>query len=151
MLALSSGKLHKGGTPDLLSAARVVLNDWNAQKVPYWSEPPDMKEHPSNKPDTVSATMAAKYGLVGDKMEGEAEVIVPGAEDVGQAKIVSGFAPAFDLGGLFSQADAGAFEGEGASADCEMQDGDQEGVVKNAGDDVCVSSTEYNTTGKADR
>ncbi|KAG6336431.1 hypothetical protein ID866_2674, partial [Astraeus odoratus] len=40
MFALSSGRLLKGGTPDVLSAARQVLMDWNQQKIPYFSVPP---------------------------------------------------------------------------------------------------------------
>lgn len=132
MLALSSGKLHKGGTPDILASARVVIQDWNNQKIPYFSEPPDMNEHPSNVPATVTASNAAKFGLGG--VEGET-VVAPGAENVGQASIVKEMAPAFDLGGLFSQADAGAFEG----GDCEMQDGEQTGLT-GAGDDAYVLS-----------
>ena len=53
-----------------------------------------------------------RYGL--------GSTIAPGAENVGSAQIVTEFAPAFDLGSLFSQADAGAFAG--GSADCEMQE-----------------------------
>ena len=44
--------------------------------------------------------------------------VVKGAEDVGSMSVVKEMAPAFDLGGLFEKADAGAFE------DCEMVDGD---------------------------
>ena len=36
-------------------------------------------------------------------------IIAPGAENVGETQIVTSFAPAFDLGGLFNQADKGAF------------------------------------------
>ena len=42
--------------------------------------------------------------------------VAPGAETVGQAQIVTEFAPAFTLDGLFGAADAGAF----GSADSEM-------------------------------
>ena len=37
--------LQLGGTPDLNSSARQVLNDWNQQKIPFFSEPPAI--HPS--------------------------------------------------------------------------------------------------------
>ena len=119
MLALNSGRLHKGGTPDILASARQVIHDWNAHKIAYFSTPPAV--HPSAMPSTVSGEVAAKYGLT-DRMEGDTGVIVPGAEDVGSAQIVTEFAPAFDLGGLFSQADAGAF-------DYEMQDDAQDDGV----------------------
>ena len=45
MLALLTGRLLKGGTPDVLAAARQVLTDWNHQKIPYFSVPPSV--HPS--------------------------------------------------------------------------------------------------------
>jgi nuclear GTP-binding protein len=48
MLALASGRLLKGGTPDIVGAARHILMDWNHQKIPYFSVPPEV--HPSNLP-----------------------------------------------------------------------------------------------------
>ncbi|KAG2069012.1 P-loop containing nucleoside triphosphate hydrolase protein [Suillus decipiens] len=84
MLALDSGDLLKGGTPDLLSAARHVLMDWNHQKIPYFSVPPTI--HPSSMPSATT-----------------------GAETVGQAQILNSFSKPFELAGLFGTADAGAF------------------------------------------
>ena len=102
MLALTTGRLLKGGTPDILSAARTVLTDWNHQKIPYFSTPPTV--HPSLVPSTVPGTEGAQ--------------VAPGAENVGQAQIVSEFAPTFTLAGWFGAADEGAF---GESVDEEMQ------------------------------
>lgn len=51
-------------------------------------------------------------------------IIAPGAESVGQAQIVTGFAPAFTLEGLFGQADEEALNGPQAEDDG-MQDGDE--------------------------
>ncbi|EJD00552.1 uncharacterized protein FOMMEDRAFT_159288 [Fomitiporia mediterranea MF3/22] len=127
MLALSTGRLHKGGTPDVLSAARQIIHDFNTHKIPYFTEPPSV--HPSSVPSMVSGGTAAKFGF---NSVGEGGVVAPGAEDVGSAKIVNEMAPAFDLGGLFSQADAGAF-------DCEMQDEEVhggDGVVQMESDDL---------------
>lgn len=84
MLALNSGRLLKGGTPDLLSAARHVLMDWNHQKIPYFSVPPTI--HPSSMPSATT-----------------------GAETVGQSQILDSFSRPFELAGLFCTADAGAF------------------------------------------
>lgn len=79
----------------------------------------------------MSATDAAKYGF--NTGNGDQDMIAPGAEDVGQASIVKEMAPAFDLGGLFSRADAGAFEG----GDAEMEDAEKPQVIT---EDVYVSS-----------
>ncbi|KAK7687184.1 hypothetical protein QCA50_009688 [Cerrena zonata] len=96
MLAMTSGRLLKGGTPDILGAARHVLNDWNHQKIPYHSNPPVV--HPSLIPSTVPTS------------SGE-QVVAPGAENVGQARIVTEYSQAFSVEGLFGMADQGAFGG----------------------------------------
>lgn len=93
MLALNSGRLLKGGTPDITSAARQVLTDWNHQKIPYFSIPPTV--HPSLIPSTVATS--------------DGQTIAPGAENVGQAQILASFSKPFELEGLFTAADAGAF------------------------------------------
>eukprot|EP00956_Cyclotella_meneghiniana_P018298 scaffold30372_cov70-Cyclotella_meneghiniana.AAC.9 len=40
MAARSKGKVLKGGVPDKIMAARMVLRDWNKGKIPYYSVPP---------------------------------------------------------------------------------------------------------------
>ncbi|KAI0344187.1 P-loop containing nucleoside triphosphate hydrolase protein [Trametopsis cervina] len=105
MLALTTGRLYKGGTPDILSAAKVVLQDWNQHKIPYFSVPPVI--HPSLVPAMTST--------------GE---IAPGAEDVGQARILTTLGKAFELGDLFHGADEGAF---GEHPDTEMALDENEG------------------------
>lgn len=37
------GRLGKGGVPHLDAAARMVLTDWNAGRIPYSSKPPQME------------------------------------------------------------------------------------------------------------
>lgn len=46
-LARSSGKLLRGGEPDLKTAARMVLYDWQRGKIPYFSLPPDYEDRGS--------------------------------------------------------------------------------------------------------
>jgi len=48
-LAISSGKLKKGGVPDRNLAARIVLNDWNSGKIKYFTHPPEMKTESSSQ------------------------------------------------------------------------------------------------------
>lgn len=109
----------QGGTPDILSAARQVLTDWNHQKIPYFSVPPTI--HPSSIPSTIPT-------VSGPSSE---QIIAPGAEHVGQAKILSEFSKPFELEGLFGAADAGAF-GSGSGMDVDMGgveggEGDEDG------------------------
>ena len=35
------GRLKKGGIPDQMVAARIVLNDWNSGKIKYYTYPPE--------------------------------------------------------------------------------------------------------------
>jgi nuclear GTP-binding protein len=116
MLALSTGRLLKvspvsvhsfspsrskplsflqGGTPDILSAARQVLIDWNHQKIPFFSEPPAI--HATHLPSTVP---------------GSGGQVAPGAETTGHAQIVNAFGAPFVLEGLFGEADAEAMDAE---------------------------------------
>ena len=96
-------KALQGGTPDVLSAARQVLMDWNHQKIPYCSVPPAI--HPSMIPSTISTTA------------GGSTIVAPGAETVGQAQILTEFSKPFELAGLFGAADAGAFAAEEVTMD----------------------------------
>ncbi|CAH1759913.1 3354_t:CDS:2 [Entrophospora sp. SA101] len=50
-VARQTGRLKRGGIPDLESAAKLVLQDWNSGKIPYFTTPP-----PSIKSDTILDT-----------------------------------------------------------------------------------------------
>ncbi|KAJ1310390.1 hypothetical protein OPQ81_007128 [Rhizoctonia solani] len=102
MIAMSRGRLTKGGAADLEAAARSILHDWNTGKIPYHSIPPAV--HPSSRP-TVAVDGSQ----------------ITGAENVGEAKIVSQFGEAFDLNALFRDADAAVLNG-----DTEMDEAKQE-------------------------
>ena len=39
-VALARGKLKKGGTVDVQAAAKVVLQDWNDGRIPFYTMPP---------------------------------------------------------------------------------------------------------------
>lgn len=43
LVATTKGKLGKGGIPDRHAAARIILQDWNRGKIPFYTPPPDMK------------------------------------------------------------------------------------------------------------
>ena len=49
MFAKRLGKLKKGGVPDVLAAAKIVLQDWNTGKISFYTHPPERKstEHDS--------------------------------------------------------------------------------------------------------
>jgi len=43
MVARGKGRVLKGGIPDKVMAARLVIKDWNKGKIPYYSVPPTDK------------------------------------------------------------------------------------------------------------
>jgi len=45
-LARATGKLLKGGDPDLNTAARIVLYDWQRGKIPFYTLPPGYSDQP---------------------------------------------------------------------------------------------------------
>ncbi|ORX97084.1 P-loop containing nucleoside triphosphate hydrolase protein [Basidiobolus meristosporus CBS 931.73] len=49
-LAKQRGKLKRGGIPDIASAARSILNDWNIGKIPFYTVPPTTRR---NEADTA--------------------------------------------------------------------------------------------------
>ncbi|KAJ2654039.1 nuclear GTP-binding protein nug1 [Coemansia sp. RSA 1285] len=96
-LARQRGMLKRQGIADLESAARVVLNDWNKGKLPYYTLPPGMKK------TTASGKTAA----------GDAAV-VHGAE---RAVVVSEWAKEFDIDALLGDMDSKVLADANASKD----------------------------------
>lgn len=39
-IARQKGRIRKGGVPDLENAARAILSDWNAGRIPFFTTPP---------------------------------------------------------------------------------------------------------------
>ena len=94
-IALTKGRLGKGGIPDLTGSAVSVLRDWNSGKIPFYTSPPAI--HPSSAP---TATIND-----GEEDMGEARV--------GDAKILNNLSEAFTLEGLFDgMDDEAAWQGE---------------------------------------
>lgn len=44
-----SGKLLKGGEPDLMTAAKMVLHDWQRGRIPFFVPPPENKDHQASE------------------------------------------------------------------------------------------------------
>jgi len=59
--ATRSGRLLKGGEPDISTAAKMVLNDWQRGKLPYYVRPPESEgmEH-KVKDDTTEVHVDIK-------------------------------------------------------------------------------------------
>ncbi|GAA5931979.1 hypothetical protein JCM3775_004203 [Rhodotorula graminis] len=101
-VARAKGRLRKGGVPDLDGTARSILRDWVAGRIAYYTAPPTAAQTEQLK--LAAAPEASNVGTVAE-------------DDVGGASLHAAFAPAFDLGALFGEADAVAFAagGEGTA------------------------------------
>lgn len=62
VIAQRRGKLGKGGIPDVVSAARAVLLDWNAGKIPFFREPP-VNVEPASASFAIVSSWAPEFNL----------------------------------------------------------------------------------------
>nr|XP_018264610.1 nuclear GTP-binding protein [Kwoniella dejecticola CBS 10117]OBR86768.1 nuclear GTP-binding protein [Kwoniella dejecticola CBS 10117] len=123
-IALTRGRLGKGGIPDIESSAVQILRDWNSGKISYFTVPPAV--HFSSAPSQKPADPAVTDGRAED------DVAMDG-EKVGDAKILNTLSEAFTLDGLFDNiGDEAAWEGEEA-ADVEAMAEDADAVVPASG------------------
>lgn len=53
-LCKSSGKLLKGGEPDQMTAAKMVLHDWQRGKIPFFVPPPRLEDESKEEPNAVN-------------------------------------------------------------------------------------------------
>ena len=58
LLSLSAGRLKKGGIPDVMAAARIVINDWNCGNIRYYTHPPEKGEGELAQGDAGAAIVA---------------------------------------------------------------------------------------------
>jgi len=65
--ATKSGRLLKGGDPDVVTVGKMVLNDWQRGKLPYFATPPTAEEQQQSANGTEPTTSNA------DKSEAELE------------------------------------------------------------------------------
>ncbi|KAF6258820.1 NUC091 domain-containing protein [Scenedesmus sp. NREL 46B-D3] len=74
-LARTTGKLLKGGDPDLNTAARIVLYDWQRGKIPFYTLPPGYSELPPGAAGAAAAGGAAAAAAVQQQKQMFAEAV----------------------------------------------------------------------------
>ncbi|XP_030044565.1 nucleolar GTP-binding protein 2 [Microcaecilia unicolor] len=84
-LAFRTGKLLKGGEPDVQTVAKMVLNDWQRGRIPFFVKPPNME--PVTQPSETAkvATVAIQSDTGAETLE-SAEVSVEPADPKGDAR-----------------------------------------------------------------
>jgi len=68
-LAKKCGRLGKGGEPDLNAVSKIVLNDWNRGKLPFFVPPPGCSFEP--KPDNIEDEPVSESEAEEDESENE--------------------------------------------------------------------------------
>ncbi|QCE09923.1 nuclear/nucleolar GTPase 2 [Vigna unguiculata] len=89
-LCKSSGKLLRGGEPDLMTGAKMVLHDWQRGRIPFFVPPPKQEEG-SEEPnvngvdidDTVDGNEAsAAIKAIADVLSSQQQISVPVQKDL---------------------------------------------------------------------
>ncbi|NXF11255.1 NOG2 protein, partial [Smithornis capensis] len=70
-LAARTGKLLKGGEPDLQTVSKMVLNDWQRGRIPFFVKPPNAE--PGPQPPVLEAAVTSSQ----DQSEEEGSESVP--------------------------------------------------------------------------
>lgn len=120
-VALSRGKLKKGGTADLQAAARMVVQDWNDGRIPYYTLPPKRNSEVAGSTGLVE-TWGKEFNA-DEVFQRESRLVIAGlpsmdaaSTDFFQTETLG--AADVDLQGMQTEADAPA---------AELQDSGEEG------------------------
>lgn len=140
------GKLKKGGVPDMIAAARVVLTDWNSGRIPYYTTPPERGSKADRK--HAAAEVVTDWGkeFNADKVFAEEENAViaglPGDDDVDVE-----FVPAKTAGVATMDAGHGGEGDESGSDDEDDEDGMDDDEDEDDGEEDDVEPEDLGAAG----
>ncbi|MEW5304726.1 MAG: hypothetical protein WDW36_007318 [Sanguina aurantia] len=136
LVAAVRGKLQRGGTPNMVAAARIVLMDWNDGRIPYYTTPP------TRSTEFNSSAIVATYAKEFDADEvfaNEASAVIahlPSLEDGGgEGRAFFATESAGEAGVDIGAMEAEAQEAEAARSareranDAEEEEADEEMVM----------------------
>ncbi|CAD5179626.1 unnamed protein product [Musa acuminata subsp. malaccensis] len=83
-LCKSTGKLLKGGEPDLMTAAKMILHDWQRGKIPFFVPPPQQEGNSSENSDAPETTTGS------DAPEGSADPTISADRTTAAMKAIAG-------------------------------------------------------------
>ncbi|XP_027557065.1 nucleolar GTP-binding protein 2 isoform X2 [Neopelma chrysocephalum] len=68
-LAARTGKLLKGGEPDLQTVSKMVLNDWQRGRIPFFVKPPNAEPgEPGSQPPALEAAVTSSQDNTEEKV-----------------------------------------------------------------------------------
>ena len=136
-VARLTGRLLKGGEPDLNTAAKMVLQDWQRGRIPYFAPPPQLPEHMRNGRGNVP-----KNQLPEDAADAEldaANALLEGATMAAMRQVGRRMPAAH---GLFDEEDMRGDENEGELEEGDDDEADQEGNEEEEEEEEAVSDGE---------
>ncbi|XP_040563824.1 guanine nucleotide-binding protein-like 3 homolog [Lepeophtheirus salmonis] len=74
LIAKAQGKVKKGGIPDRVAAARIILQDWNGGKIKYFTHPPEYEAVETHVSSEIVSEFSSDFKLDQvsfDKMESD--------------------------------------------------------------------------------
>ncbi|WIA32487.1 hypothetical protein OEZ86_003306 [Tetradesmus obliquus] len=129
LIAAARGKLKKGGIVDVEAAARIVLQDWNEGRIPYYTLPPKAKNTQYNTAEVVTS-WAAEFDA-DTVFADEAKAVIqhlPSLEDDGAA-----FFEAQSAGAVAMQLEEAEEQQQQQAADGEDAMDDEDGAPSTSG------------------
>ncbi|TIB05651.1 hypothetical protein E3P96_01062 [Wallemia ichthyophaga] len=115
-MALTRGRLGKGGVPDLVGAGRQVLRDYTSGKIPYYTLPPRSSLGGGAGAATIRSKQSSlSSGFYPKEQQNQTQSAQENNNNNTDAAIVSQFGQAFDLAGLMGESDAQALGGAGTA------------------------------------
>ncbi|KAK4796448.1 hypothetical protein SAY86_028774 [Trapa natans] len=92
-LCRATGKLLRGGEPDLTTAAKMILHDWQRGKIPFFVPPPQTETEASAEPSTAendtsvdraddSSQVAAAFQAIANVISSQQQKNVPVQRDL---------------------------------------------------------------------
>merc|ERR1712137_539877 len=89
-IARRRGKLLKGGVPDYMDAARIVLQDWNNGGISYYTVPPAPETKSAHETAQIVSTFAEEFDIDALLAEGDNSdvMVLPSIDSVPQNSLV---------------------------------------------------------------
>merc|ERR1712137_1059231 len=100
-IARRRGKLLKGGVPDYMDAARIVLQDWNNGGISYYTIPPvEEKETTGHESVAIVSSFAEEFDIDALLAEGDSNdvMVLPSIQSIPSNNLVEAMNTDFDSG-----------------------------------------------------
>jgi nuclear GTP-binding protein len=153
-LARKAGKLGKGGEPDLNTAAKMVLHDWQRGKLPYFTAPPKRADGVVDAALASAVTAddaATEAGASAAAAAAAADALAAGAAEAVRKQVASKRLPGAEEegGGEGEEGEEGGGDGDGNGGGDGRGSGRRRGPSSPAADGSDSSDAESDGYGEA--